>query len=632
MADPFIHPNVDQLQAAIEATAVKPPAQQLEPTEYPIVPSENGDWAEYIDETGMGDAPDKPGIAIIDQSGNFYNVRFGNYDVVAGVDWVVTCLEALLNPREPVDTVLALDRSGSMGSPPPSGGGESKLDILKEAVGTFLDVWEVMSVPGDRVGVADFADDVCQYFSPGGGGALAPLSSDAGLVSDYVEGLSSGGSTSIGAAVSMSLDVLSASPRRHMILFSDGMQNINPMLADTPGGDIEILDVAPADVGDYDLVESVYGDSGFPDRPGETLESFGTHIHTIGVGLSSSPWTDLLSEVASQTDATHYETPAPEVDLQNYYISDLLESFIGATPQLLRHQHGTLTPPSAPLMDTCWLSSTARRLTIVLTWQGNPNTDQLTCILEAPDGTMVDIHSRTKVSPRRRIISFPLPAYHRGRLLSHAGRWRLHIMGKGSQPVPYQIFWIADDHRVHLAFDQIRRVFRVGQTLNLKARLLQDKKAFYAKGIQKAVVNVTAPAIDVDRFFRTYKVSPAKLQSAKRQMKWPGHYTAREVKLYVISRDQEAVARCTKNVRKRVMLESKRGDLSGAYTFRKPGIHRLTMTVEAVDRKGERVVRTLERSVLVRPELKKYVKKRTLKQTRKRTYKRKSPSVRKAKR
>jgi hypothetical protein len=597
---PFIHPTVAELQDAIVATAAKPPGQQLTPTDYPIVPSENGDWANYIDEVDAFNYPAKPGIAVIDQTGNFYAVRAGEYDVTAGIDWVVTRLEELLNPREAVDTVLALDRSGSMNSTPPSGGTDPKIDILQDAVGTFLDVWSVMSVPGDRVGVVDFSGDIGQYVSPTTLDHLVSLSTESGLVKSYVNGLAAGGYTSVGGAVATGLDVLSSSPRRHLILMSDGIQNINPMLADVAGGNIEIRYVNPTNVDEHNLVEWVLGDSGIPDKPGQTLASFGTKIHTIGVGLTSSPWTDLLSDVALQTEATHFETPAPEIDLQNFYVTDLLESFRGATPQLLKHSHGTAIPDRTTAKDTCWLNSTARRMTIVLTWQGNPDKDQLLCALEAPDGTLLEIHGRTKVSERRRVITLPLPPYHQGRLLGHSGRWKLHIMAKIKHTVPYQVFWIVDDHRIHLNFKPFHKVLRVGQLLNLEASLLLDNKPFYTKDIRKAVVNVCAPAIDFKRFFLKYTVSAAKLRSAKKQMQWPGPHTDRAVKWFVLSHDKEAVARCSKTTRQSLLLEKRREDLTGNFTLKLPGNHHFTLMIDALDSSGDRVIRTLTRSIYVR--------------------------------
>ena len=338
--------------------------------------------------------------------------------------------------------------------------------------------------------------------------------------------------------------------------------------------------------------------------PGRVVAVFDWEMATLGAPLADLGYMLIYWIEAGDGPAAEHLEPritAPALDLQSFYIADLLESFKGATPQLLRHQHATFTPGSGPLTDSCWISSTVRRLIIALTWQGDADRNQLTCALETPDGTLLELHERTSASARRRILTIPLPAYHRGRLVDTAGRWRLHVTGSVKQEVPCQIFWIADDYRIHLRLDWPRRLYRVGDTLRLNAQLVKDKEALASKKIHKAMLNVTAPVVNFQRFFKEYKVSPAKLQSAKKQMKWPGLHTDSAVRLFVLSQDKRAVTQVTKTSRRRVPLKSERGALTGSFSFKKTGVHRLTLEVDTVDRLGEHVVRTTTNSVYVRP-------------------------------
>ena len=588
-------PTVAQIQDAIMASG------SLMGVEFPIVQKENGDWAEYVDEYGFGGAPDDPGIAIIKPTGEFYAVNFNVYPSADGVDWVVKMLDSLLYPREPVNTVLALDRSGSMSGLPPTGA-TPKIEVLQDAVGTFLDVWETHAGPDDKVGVVDFNGSISQYADPVTMDTLVPLETEAANVESHVSALTATGTTCMGGAVATALDDLDLLSRKHIILFSDGMQNINPMLADV-GGAIQILDVDPADAGLYSLVGSVYGDSGVPPKPGEDLDSFDTKIHTIGVGVTASPWTDLMSGIATQTGGLHFETPAPLVDLQSFFVNDLMDSFAGATPQVLRHRQTTFDPKKCGFKDACWINDSARRLTVVLSWEGEPDRSQLVCNLEAPDGTLVDISGRTKVSPRRRVISVPLPPYHRGELLKHDGRWRLHVMGTARKPVPCQVFWIADDHKVHLDLGSFTRVYRVGETLKVNAQLLQLGKPFPADLIQKAKVKVTSPTIDFSRFFEEYKVSPARVRLIKRDLKrWTKvEPSALDIKLHALNTDPRAVARCTRTRSKTVDLRPSSGRLTASVKLEKPGVHPVRLDVEALAGKRGRIVRTRTVNVFVTP-------------------------------
>ncbi|MCP4676553.1 MAG: VWA domain-containing protein, partial [Deltaproteobacteria bacterium] len=364
---------------------------------YPIVFRENGDWSQYVDQyDGYGGPgyPSWPGVAIIDQEGKFYRVRAypsGNYNLSEQVDWIIGQINGLLSGRKPVDVTLALDRSGSMSSSPPLGSGESKIAILKDAVGLFMDVWEANLLPNDRIGVTDFASDVTQYSHTEGTTTtkLVPLETHATEVGSYVDSLSTGGFTCIGGATAVSLDELAAGTLRHIVLFSDGMQNYNPVISnDAYSKDLIIRSVSPSDVDNYPLVDNVYGESAVPPKPGQSLQGFDTRIHTIGVGLSGDPWSTLMSKIASQTDGTYFETPEPEADLQNFYLNVLLELFKGASPQLVQHSSGVYDPNGDTVENSCCINSSAQWLTVALTWQGDPEDNRLVCNLQAPDGTL----------------------------------------------------------------------------------------------------------------------------------------------------------------------------------------------------------------------------------------------------
>lgn len=466
----------------------------LTPTEFPIVFRENGDWAQYVDEYKADGSMAAPGTAIIDQMGNFYAVNHFMTLPAPGIDWVVRKVDELLGGRRPVDTILALDRSGSMGDPPPSGGSpDPKIDILKDAVGVFLDVWEANAVPGDRVGIVDFHGSVNCYIDPATSSNLVPLLDSLADVTGYVMGLTDSGITCMGGAMAMALDALAESGRRHIILFSDGMQNCNPVLVED-GPFLQILHVDPGDVADYDFVEYIFGDSGVPPKPGTDLSDFDTRVHTIGVGLSGPPWTDLMSEIALESEALHFETPAPEVDLQNFYLNSLMEAFKGATPQILKRTYKEFNQEEGYAQETCQINNTARWLTVVLSWTGNPHKDELVGLLEAPGGHLIELTGRVKTSPRRLIFSMPLPTYSYDKLVHHAGTWRLHIMGRTQGATPFQCFWIVEDHRVVFDLEYPRKQYAAGTTLPIAINLTLDGEPIPANAIRQAQARVTYPA------------------------------------------------------------------------------------------------------------------------------------------
>lgn len=595
------------LQNNIVATGSMLAQYQLTPIQYPIVFRENGDWAQYVDEYKSNPFPPpdtlpaSPGIAIINQTGRFYAIRSGSFDTHAGIDWVVKKVDELLGGRQPVDTILALDRSNTMNDLPPLGGQDPKIAILKDAVGVFLDVWETHAVPGDRVGVVDFSDTVRQYSQPSTGAHLVPVATDTSAVHSYVDSLVADGWTCMGGAVAESLDALAASGRRHIILFSDGMQNYNPVLVDVNVLQIQILRVDPANVGEYKLITGIYGDSGVPGKPGQNLADFGTHIHTIGVGLEGQPWSELMSSVAWQTDALYFQTPAPAADLQNFFINDLLESFKGATLQLVQHTLGTYDRTAGYAQDSCWINRTARWLTVVLSWQGNPDHNQLVCNLEAPDGTLIELQSRIKAAPRYRVISMPLPPFHHDRLINHVGQWKLHIMGTTRGAVTYQVFWTVDDRHVHFEIPRVERLYHVRDDYLLWGQLLEDGEPIPASRIQQSTVRVASPVVNLEQFLREYKIAPARLRRLRREAKELKLTSEEEVKLYALSQDKEAVAQCAQQRIQSIPMNFQDGKLTSSVNFTIPGIHRFDLHVSALDRQGSRIVRTRTLNILVNP-------------------------------
>ncbi|MCL4441797.1 MAG: VWA domain-containing protein, partial [Firmicutes bacterium] len=590
---------------AVTGTAAMEERYRLTTLQYPIVVHDDDDWAEYIDEyvedpftDPPSMLPNAPGIAIIDQTGNFYAIRTGAYYVHECVDWVVKKLNELLGGRRPVDTMLVLDRSGTMGGLPPSGGTDPKLAILKDSVSMFLDVWEANAVTGDRVGVVDFSTDVSHYTQPGTGASMVALATEATAVRSYVNSLSAGGWTCMGGGVATALDLLPLSPRRHIILFSDGMQNYNPVLADV-FSDIQILRVDPADVSDYNLVTEIYGDSGVPPKPGTNLQDFETHIHTIGVGLPGVPWTQLMSRLALETDGLHFQTPAPATDLQHFYINDLLESFKGATPQLVQYNQGILARESYSHY-TCWINRTACWLTVAVSWQGDIEHNQILCQLEAPDGTLIEIHSRTKSAPRHLTISFPLPTLNYDRIVNHAGRWKLHVMGTARETIPYQVFWIVDDHRVHFDVDWAKKEYQTGDSITLKFNLSLDGDPLPVRHIINTKVRVSSPSVDFNKFLDRYQVDPAKLRRMGKKMRELGIVSEQEQKLYILSSDKEAVAHCTKMQVHTIPVEFHAGWCVSELTFNKPGIHRFDLYVTALENKKLRILRTRTLNIFVK--------------------------------
>jgi hypothetical protein len=212
---------------------------------------------------------------------------------------------------------------------------------------------------------------------------------------------------------------------------------------------------------------------------------------------------------------------------------------------------------------------------------------------------LIEIEGRTTTAPRRRVISMPLPPFNYDRLVDHAGQWRLDIMGTAETAIPYQVFWLVDDRRVHFEVARADKRYRVHDKFTLKGRLLLDNKPLPPKHIQQCEVKVASPVIDLGQFLKDYQVSPAVLKELKRKAKMLGLSTETELKLYALSHDQKAVAKCIQRQVQSVRLKYQDGYLASSITFDKPGIHQFDLHVRALDSKKSQIVRTCTTNVFV---------------------------------
>ncbi len=145
---------------------------------------------------------------------------------------------ALTNPSpppKPLDVMLVFDRSGSMDTlAPPIG--RTKLEEAKDAASLFIQL--VREGLGDRLGLVTFSSSATANTPPD---AVASVKSilvgPAPFTTGEVGAVISGGSTSIGSGVDAALSAIGSNSTndRAILLFTDGLQNTNPMIEDIEG-------------------------------------------------------------------------------------------------------------------------------------------------------------------------------------------------------------------------------------------------------------------------------------------------------------------------------------------------------------------------------------------------------------
>ena len=230
--------------------------------------------------------------------------------------------------------MLALDLSGSMLAPA-CPGCASRLDVLKDSTELFVQLWSLLGRPEDRLGVTYFRTDVDQ---PSFGGSTLPLlvGNEAALI-DHIGSQATvpANLTAMGGALQRAIEALAdpavPAERRKVILFTDGMQNVNPMVrtvaASPPRHDIGDEAGRPAS----NVVAAV------PPIRLDTLP--GITVDTIGVGAGQA-FLDLLGDIAAQSGGSTKATTAPDDDLRRFFVEEMIGALRGFSPQLVAWRRG----------------------------------------------------------------------------------------------------------------------------------------------------------------------------------------------------------------------------------------------------------------------------------------------------
>jgi VWFA-related protein len=168
----------------------------------------------------------------------------------------------------PVNTLLVLDRSGSMQGP--------KLSSAQQAATSFVELMRSQ----DQVGLLLFA----------GSSTLAqPLTSDKAALSQAIDSIQVADATALYDAVSEGLNVVRpVNGRKSLIVLSDGMDNRDEWLARLQG----------------------YGSKHELNEVIEQASASGVTLYTIGLGDRGELNEQALQQLAAQTGGTYYYAPS----------------------------------------------------------------------------------------------------------------------------------------------------------------------------------------------------------------------------------------------------------------------------------------------------------------------------------
>ena len=369
---------------------------------------------------------------------------------------------AELKLGNPVDVMLVLDLSGSMRTSVCGPTCRPKIDILKLAVGDFVNLFKEVAVPADRLGVRYFKTGVTAF--PTGVGAdpdpVPALDNAAAVINDVTSSATvAGGMTAMGGGLQSAINKLTnTAQQRSIVLFTDGMQNVNPMVNETTLK-IEADLAIPTQSGV--VCASSTGVVDCPTTLGMTNPK--RKVSTIAIASATDRYTTLLGQIATATGGTTKVTANPDDALREFFVETLIDALRSNSPQLIAYRHGSLAGDSAT--ETFTTNKTVGKVILALTWAGD---DSLAFRVER-DGVDVTAAGNMTVGPFSQIYSLAFPAQIEGNEIQPGGDWRMRITGP--RGTAYQAAAIVDETLLEYDLSVGSENHVVGDSLRWTARL-----------------------------------------------------------------------------------------------------------------------------------------------------------------
>ena len=400
----------------------------------------------------------------------------------------------LAGGRVGADVVMVLDRSGSMSSPA-GPGAPPKIDHLRQAAGSFLDMWAALrnnecqnfnvtcpasgslpgiQIPADSLGVV-FFDNAFDWLK-----TLQPTSQIDGMKGfstltlatekTAINGVNPRGSTSIGGGMLLGAGVLApqaVEPNRKVILLmTDGLQNTNP-LVQVSGSQVQTTNGgAPASL---------------PNQPP-------IQVYTVSVGSGTGIDPTLLQNVATASNGLYLNSEVASDVLANFFLQVLQNSVKYATVETMRVVKDS-TRASAPFEMVVPVTTTTRGIAFTLTWSRAGRSRPRVRLIPPGGATPIDFVATgfPALGSLTGNIAFP-----RAGLANHSGDWTVRVLTDSigtdvaapGGAVPFTLTLLGDDAALSSGLGPVRSEYTVGGTIKVLAQVNDFGKRLAGLGSQ----------------------------------------------------------------------------------------------------------------------------------------------------
>jgi hypothetical protein len=358
------------------------------------------------------------------------------------------------NQRPPVDVLLVLDKSGSMAAQT-SALGPTRMDALHAAVRNFVGVWSSLPpTSGDQIGAVLF--DTTSPTQP----AITnfpislkdmTLSTTATNVPNWVDVVTPGGSTSIGAGLHQADNLFASNNHRKVVLLmSDGQQNTEPFVK----GDGGLYCTAATD--SLCVAQSLQSCSFASPCP----LSNHPKLYTVTVGPSGSVDPAIAQAIANG----FYLNTETNYPLLSPFFLELLQNFL----RFNSYETVRIVSAHTSYSATLPLSTTSLNVAFSVTW---PSHEPLRLTITPPGGTQ-PIVKESQSGLITFFHSLPLSAPFDPR-----GDWKIEVNsinpGSTSTPdgVPFDLHIMSDDIGIKTDLAVVPQDYKSGDKIRLRAKL-----------------------------------------------------------------------------------------------------------------------------------------------------------------
>lgn len=361
------------------------------------------------------------------------------------------CIES----RPGVDSVLVLDRSGSMASSTLGGAPQPKIEALRDAVTDFVGVWNNLrasegAAPADNIGVALFNQDAIWW--PEIPAGLNSFDDQQATILANVGGILEGGATSIGDGLLLADGVLNsadATRRRVILLMSDGKQNTDQMIG-VLGGQVVTHTLAnPANT------------SVLPNQSKYQIYSV-----TIGTGTAVSA--QINQDVATATKGFYINSETNAGQLSPFFL-ELLQNFVRFNSWETYRLVSERVSRTQSYSTTLRVTSTTQHLVINLRW---PKRMAMLRLSVTPAG---EAQPTVATGSENIILRFDLPT---SAAYDYLGEWKLEVEvieapATHEVMIPFELVVLGEDAAFDSEMDIAPRDYVPGDEIELSAKLTE---------------------------------------------------------------------------------------------------------------------------------------------------------------